>query len=245
MAAGRTIRRAPAAQAVPALLQAVSEHADGFIRFKALTLLTGYNDPRTADAMETALVSPERSAARGRLRVLRAEPSPCAPAEDGRCPRQGRRRVRPPRPGSGARRDAERTQGRRGVDSRRRARAGFFPQHRHRSDRRLQDRRGDSAPDRDREARWAAAGRCRNGAGKDRRQERPRHARRLAAVGAERGAAGDCRCHLPDGHELLGARRLSPEDADVRRHLSRLPGPAARRRRGTWATSPGKATRTR
>jgi HEAT repeat protein len=58
MAAGRTIRRAPAAQAVPALLQAVSEHADGFIRFKALTLLTGFNDPRTADAMETALVSP-------------------------------------------------------------------------------------------------------------------------------------------------------------------------------------------
>jgi HEAT repeat protein len=58
MAAGRTIRRAPAAQAVPALLQAVSEHADGFVRFKALTLLTGYNDPRTGDAMETALSSP-------------------------------------------------------------------------------------------------------------------------------------------------------------------------------------------
>ncbi|MEO7134445.1 MAG: HEAT repeat domain-containing protein [Vicinamibacterales bacterium] len=58
MAAGRTIRRAPAAQAVPALLQAVSEHADGVIRFKALILLTGYNDPRTADAMETALLSP-------------------------------------------------------------------------------------------------------------------------------------------------------------------------------------------
>ena len=58
MAAGRTSRRAPAAQAVPALLQAVSEHADGFIRFKALTLLTGYNDPRTADAMETAMTSP-------------------------------------------------------------------------------------------------------------------------------------------------------------------------------------------
>lgn len=58
MAAGRTIRRAPAAQTVPALLQAVSEHADGFVRFKALTLLTGYNDPRTADAMETAMTSP-------------------------------------------------------------------------------------------------------------------------------------------------------------------------------------------
>ena len=58
MAAGRSIRRAPAAQAVPALLQAVSEHADGFVRFKALTLLTGYTDPRTADVMDTVMASP-------------------------------------------------------------------------------------------------------------------------------------------------------------------------------------------
>lgn len=58
MTAGRTIRRAPAAQAVPALLQAVSEHADGFIRFRALVLLTGFNDPRTEDLMESLLVSP-------------------------------------------------------------------------------------------------------------------------------------------------------------------------------------------
>ena len=58
MAAGRTIRRAPAAQAVPALLQAVSEHADSFIRFRALVLLTGYNDRRTEDLMESLLVSP-------------------------------------------------------------------------------------------------------------------------------------------------------------------------------------------
>jgi HEAT repeat protein len=53
MAAGRTIRRAPSAQAVPALLQAVSEHADGFIRFRSLILLTGFNDPRTEDLMES------------------------------------------------------------------------------------------------------------------------------------------------------------------------------------------------
>ena len=58
MAAGRTIRRAPTGQTVPALLQAVNEHADGFIRFKALTLLTGFNDPRTLDAMESAMASP-------------------------------------------------------------------------------------------------------------------------------------------------------------------------------------------
>jgi len=58
MAAGRTLRRAPAAQVVPALLQAVSEHADGFVRFRALILLTGFADPRTEDAMETAMASP-------------------------------------------------------------------------------------------------------------------------------------------------------------------------------------------
>jgi len=58
MAAGRTIRRAPTAQAVTALLQAVSEHADGYVRFRALTLLTGFSDPRTEDAMLAAMVSP-------------------------------------------------------------------------------------------------------------------------------------------------------------------------------------------
>jgi len=58
MSAGRTIRRAPPAPTVPALLQAFSEHADGYVRFRALTLLTGFNDPRTVDAMETAMVSP-------------------------------------------------------------------------------------------------------------------------------------------------------------------------------------------
>jgi HEAT repeats len=58
MGAGRTLRRAPAAQVVPALLQAVSEHADGYIRYKALTLLTGFSDPRTVDAMHDAMASP-------------------------------------------------------------------------------------------------------------------------------------------------------------------------------------------
>jgi HEAT repeat protein len=58
MTAGRTIRRAPAAQAVPALMEAVSEHADGFIRFRALILLTGFNDPRLPDVMEELMASP-------------------------------------------------------------------------------------------------------------------------------------------------------------------------------------------
>jgi HEAT repeat protein len=58
MAAGRTLRRAPGAQVVPVLLQTVREHADGFIRFRALALLTGFNDPRTIDVMEEAMASP-------------------------------------------------------------------------------------------------------------------------------------------------------------------------------------------
>ena len=57
-AAARTVRRAPAAVAVPALMQAVTEHADGFVRFRALVLLSGFNDPRSRDVMIEALASP-------------------------------------------------------------------------------------------------------------------------------------------------------------------------------------------
>ena len=58
MKAGRVVRRAPAAQAVPVLQQAVQEHKDGYIRFKSLVLLTGFNDPRAADQMREVLDSP-------------------------------------------------------------------------------------------------------------------------------------------------------------------------------------------
>jgi HEAT repeat protein len=58
MTASRTVRRTPAAQATPALLQAVDEHADGYVRYRALVLLTGFNDPRTRDAMRSSLMSP-------------------------------------------------------------------------------------------------------------------------------------------------------------------------------------------
>ena len=56
--AARTVRRTPGAQAVPALLQAVAEHADGYVRFRALVLLTGFNDPRAKDSMRESLASP-------------------------------------------------------------------------------------------------------------------------------------------------------------------------------------------
>jgi len=39
-------------------LQAVSDQADGYVRYRALVLLTAFNDPRTKDAMRESLVSP-------------------------------------------------------------------------------------------------------------------------------------------------------------------------------------------
>jgi hypothetical protein len=56
--ASRTVRRTSAPQAVPALLQAVAEHRDGYVRYRSLVLLTGFNDPRTNDAIRESLKSP-------------------------------------------------------------------------------------------------------------------------------------------------------------------------------------------
>src|SRR6476620_11467667 len=56
--AARTVRRTAATQAVPALVQAAAEHADGYVRYRALVLLTGFNDPRAKDSMRAALASP-------------------------------------------------------------------------------------------------------------------------------------------------------------------------------------------
>lgn len=55
MEAGRTIRRASAAAAVPLLTTAVSGHKDGYVRFRALVLLSGFNDPGTSDVMTRML----------------------------------------------------------------------------------------------------------------------------------------------------------------------------------------------
>src|ERR671910_723916 len=55
MEAGRTIRRAAPAIAVPALTAAIAKHADGYVRFRALVLLSGFNDPRTREVMVQAL----------------------------------------------------------------------------------------------------------------------------------------------------------------------------------------------
>ena len=54
-AAARTVRRADPAVAVPALLAAVKQHSDQYVRFRALVILSGFNDPRTRDVMVAAV----------------------------------------------------------------------------------------------------------------------------------------------------------------------------------------------
>ena len=56
--ASRTVRRAPVASAVPALVEAASAHTDGYTRFRALVLLTGFNDPRADAVMLQLLADP-------------------------------------------------------------------------------------------------------------------------------------------------------------------------------------------
>jgi HEAT repeat protein len=52
MNAARTLRRAPAEAVVPALIRAIESHKDQFARFRALVLLTGFDDARTADVIQ-------------------------------------------------------------------------------------------------------------------------------------------------------------------------------------------------
>lgn len=58
MEASRLVRRTPGEQAVPALTDAVAGHDDGYVRFRALVLLTGFNDPRTRDVVRGLLDDP-------------------------------------------------------------------------------------------------------------------------------------------------------------------------------------------
>lgn len=56
--ASRFVRRTPGSQAVPALLRALTDHADGYVRYRALVLLTGFGDERTPGAMRASMDSP-------------------------------------------------------------------------------------------------------------------------------------------------------------------------------------------
>ena len=52
-AASRTVRRAAAAQAVPALAAAAKSNADSYVQYRALVLLAGFDDPSTPQVMQS------------------------------------------------------------------------------------------------------------------------------------------------------------------------------------------------
>ena len=56
--AARTVRRASAAIATPLLSEAAATHKDGYVRFRALVLLSGFNDPASRDVMTRMLGEP-------------------------------------------------------------------------------------------------------------------------------------------------------------------------------------------
>jgi HEAT repeat protein len=58
MNASRTLRRAPAEAVAPALIRAVESHKDQFVRFRALVLLTAFNDARTAALVREIVSNP-------------------------------------------------------------------------------------------------------------------------------------------------------------------------------------------
>ena len=94
--ASRLVRRTPAAQAVPALLQAVAEHGDGYVRYRALVLLTGFNDPRTKDAMRESMASPNDRLRTVAYSFLEHNPDPAmVPALTGALAKEQAEFVRP------------------------------------------------------------------------------------------------------------------------------------------------------
>jgi HEAT repeat protein len=56
--ASAAVRRAPPEQAVPALMEAARRHADGYVRFRALVLLAGFNDPAARGVMLELMSDP-------------------------------------------------------------------------------------------------------------------------------------------------------------------------------------------
>ena len=55
MEASRTIRRAAPAVALPLLNRAVAQHTDSYVRYRALVLLSGFNDPASGETMASVL----------------------------------------------------------------------------------------------------------------------------------------------------------------------------------------------
>ena len=194
---------------------------------------------RSADARRHGAVArrQERSAARGRLRLLRAQPRPAVvPRLLEALQTEESEFVRPAltRALAALRRrpDGPRDDGRPGDEG-----AGLLPQRRHRGARRLSRRLRAAADHRSRQDRRAAAGRCGAGAGQDRRQVGAADAGGAAAHRAARVAAGDRRGDLPARREL----RVAPAVPRRHRCASRSRPSASRSWCASSAVRPGGA----
>jgi HEAT repeat protein len=58
MNAARALRRAPAEAVTPALIHAVESHTNSYVRFRALVLLTAFNDDRTPTVVRDIVANP-------------------------------------------------------------------------------------------------------------------------------------------------------------------------------------------
>jgi HEAT repeat protein len=74
--AARMIRRAAAAQAVPALSEAVAKHPDEFVRYRALIVLSSFNDRGTADLVRGLLKDRNDRLRETAYKWLEANPDP-------------------------------------------------------------------------------------------------------------------------------------------------------------------------
>ena len=81
MNAARVIRRLPAAEAVPGLVQAVQKHSDEFVRYRAFILLSSFNDRGTGDLVRGLLRDANDRLREVAYKWLEANPDPVmAPA---------------------------------------------------------------------------------------------------------------------------------------------------------------------
>ena len=135
--AARTIRRAPAATAVPALVEAVG-HTDAYVRYRALVLLTAFDEKRAAEMVSALMADRERSAADRGLRWFEHHPDPSiVPAlVVGAAERAVRVRPSGADPRDCRARQRRRRRARRSAAGD--ARRGRFPRRGHRGARRLQ-----------------------------------------------------------------------------------------------------------